>query len=51
MFNKENLKLKNDIENCTLIKSELESKINRLLMMKDQEKVLNDSSEKARDME
>lgn len=51
MFNKENLKLKNDIENQKLIKSELESKINRLTVMSEQNKVLNLKSEKAHDLE
>jgi len=51
MFNKENLKLKNDLENYKLIKSELESKINRLTVMSEQNKILNQKSERAHDAE
>lgn len=51
MFFKENLKLKNDIENFNLIKLEFESKINRLVAMKEQNSILNEKSNKAQDLE
>lgn len=51
LFNKENLKLKNDIENYKLIKTELDSKINRLTVMSEQNKVLSLKSSKAHDLE
>lgn len=51
MFFKENLKLKNDIENFNLIKLEFESKINRHVAMKEQNSILNEKSNKAQDLE